>query len=306
MLRKNTGWLTIMVAIIFLGAACTPTIPIVPAGPNPSPSGLAYLEMPNVTYGENIGAEHKMDIYLPAGRTSSFTKVIVLIHGGGWNSGSKEEMNILVAQFRQKWPDAALVNINYRLATATSNQHPAQMADIRAVLDWLDANGAGLNISRKYALVGVSAGAHLSLLYGYAFDPEKRVKAIGDIFGPTDLQNFGWTQGTYAIVSQNAIVPFMGVPLNANSLQKYKDASPYWRATAQSQPTIIFHGEGDIVVPISQSDLLFNQLGTLGVDREYRRYPGLPGHALADGNLLTLPLGEVGTYLTNFLKQKVQ
>ncbi|HNN72718.1 MAG TPA: hypothetical protein PKG89_15825, partial [Ferruginibacter sp.] len=34
----------------------------------------------------------KMDIYLPAGRTAA-TKLIILIHGGGWEAGDKADMN---------------------------------------------------------------------------------------------------------------------------------------------------------------------------------------------------------------------
>ncbi|HYH14654.1 MAG TPA: hypothetical protein VD794_05530, partial [Flavisolibacter sp.] len=42
----------------------------------------------NVAYGTD--SAQRMDIYLPAGRNNT-TKVLVLIHGGGWASGDKSE-----------------------------------------------------------------------------------------------------------------------------------------------------------------------------------------------------------------------
>lgn len=46
---------------------------------------LAAQDITNVSYGPD--PEQKMDVYLPANRTSG-TKVFVLVHGGGWSGGS--------------------------------------------------------------------------------------------------------------------------------------------------------------------------------------------------------------------------
>ena len=39
------------------------------------------VTMMNVSYGTN--AQQKMDVYLPANRNSTSTKVMIMIHGGG-------------------------------------------------------------------------------------------------------------------------------------------------------------------------------------------------------------------------------
>jgi len=52
---------------------------------DPLPIPVAEKTELNVSYGTD--ASQKMDIYLPAGRITTTTKVIILIHGGGWNQG---------------------------------------------------------------------------------------------------------------------------------------------------------------------------------------------------------------------------
>ena len=51
---------------------------------------LDAIVLTNVSYGNN--PEQVYDLYLPEGREASRTKVVVLIHGGGWTSGDKVDM----------------------------------------------------------------------------------------------------------------------------------------------------------------------------------------------------------------------
>jgi acetyl esterase/lipase len=44
-----------------------------------------------------------MDIYLPANRTAN-TKSLILIHGGGWTSGSKAEFDTYIDSFKTRLP----------------------------------------------------------------------------------------------------------------------------------------------------------------------------------------------------------
>ncbi|MDP5077277.1 MAG: alpha/beta hydrolase, partial [Nonlabens sp.] len=66
----------------------------------------------NVSYG--IDPQQTMDMYLPANRTASTTKTVVIIHGGGWTSGDKNEVNGLVGLVQRALPDHAVINMNYR------------------------------------------------------------------------------------------------------------------------------------------------------------------------------------------------
>ena len=91
---------------------------------------LEYLEELDIAYGDH--SDQKFDLYLPANRTQN-TKTLILVHGGGWNSGDKADMNLLIGFIRQDLPDIAIVNINYRLANENNAPYPMQIDDISSV-----------------------------------------------------------------------------------------------------------------------------------------------------------------------------
>ncbi len=141
----------------------------------------------NVSYGADI--KHRMDVYLPADRHPDSTKLIVLIHGGGWNGGDKSEFDRYINELQKRLPDYAFANVNYRLFNFNtgSNRFPAQENDIKAAMDFLKTKSSEYKISDQIVLLGASAGAHLALLQGYKNSDPEKVKAIVSFFGPSDL-----------------------------------------------------------------------------------------------------------------------
>lgn len=88
----------------------------------------------NVSYGTH--ERNKMDILLPSGRNPSKTKILVLIHGGGWIGGDKSDFDVLLntenlENLKKEFPDIAVFTLNYRLATSNANQYPAAEQDIK-------------------------------------------------------------------------------------------------------------------------------------------------------------------------------
>src|SRR6186997_46427 len=142
------------------------------------------VTMLNVSYGNN--AQQKMDVYLPANRSTSNTKVIIMIHGGGWNTGDKADFNEYVDSLKKREPSYAIFNINYRLAN-TPDLFPAQELDVKTAVEFIYNKRQEYKVSDKFVLIGASAGAHLALLQGYKYSAPIKPKAIIDFFGPTDL-----------------------------------------------------------------------------------------------------------------------
>lgn len=248
--------------------------------PVPDPPLPEKTEL-NVAYGAD--AAQKMDIYLPPGRNTSTTKVMIMIHGGGWTQGDKSEFTAYVDTLKRRLPGYAIFNINYRLATGSANFFPTQENDVKAALDFIYSKRNEYAISDKYVLLGASAGGHLALLQAYKYTSPVKIKAVVDFFGPTELVNMYNNP-------PNPLIPLLllqvtgGNPTTHASL--YQQSSPLSFITAQSPPTIILHGGVDIVVAPSQSILLRNQLQTLGVVHQYVFYPaenhGWTGVNLAD------------------------
>src|SRR6185369_2295281 len=110
----------------------------------------------DVCYG--IDPAQTMDIYLPSNRSCSFTKLLAIIHGGGFNSGSKADLNIYLRSMQQLLPDYAFFNIDYRMATNRETLFPTQENDVNAAVKFIVNNSNAFHISEKLVLLGVSAG----------------------------------------------------------------------------------------------------------------------------------------------------
>ena len=236
------------------------------------------VTMLNVSYGTNT--QQKMDVYLPAIRNATTTIVIIMIHGGGWNTGDKADFNEYVDSMKKREPSYAIFNINYRLAN-TPNIFPAQEQDVKAAVEFIYNQRQGYKISDKFVLVGASAGAHLALLQGYKYSTPIKPKAIIDFFGPTDLVDL-YNNPSNPLVQPTLLSVTGGTPTTNNTL--YTQSSPINFVSAQSPPTMILHGGADIVVSPSQSIQLNNKLTIAGVNRDYIYYP-TEGHGWIGANL---------------------
>src|SRR5215203_6014057 len=204
----------------------------------------------NVSYGSD--SMQRMDIYLPAGRSETSTRSVVLIHGGGWNAGSKNDFASYIDTLQKRFPDFAIFNIDYRLATSNTI-FPTQENDVKAAIDFIVAYATTYGVNKnEMALLGASAGAHLALLQAYKYDSVK-IKAVIDFFGPTDLTtmyNKPW----------HSMIPYLlqmltGTTPAANP-KVYEQSSPAYFVDEHSAPTLILQGGNDQIVNPSQSRLL--------------------------------------------------
>lgn len=129
-----------------------------------------------VSYGND--PQQKMDVYLPADRSESSTKVLILVHGGAWVEGDKADFNSFIQAIQQRLPDYAIFNINYRLVKNGSNLFPAQEEDLKKAIEFVYSKRSEYHISDKFVYLGASAGAHLALLVGFKYTSPVRPKAV--------------------------------------------------------------------------------------------------------------------------------
>lgn len=240
---------------------------------------LAERIILDTAYGSD--PKQKMDIYLPGGRTPA-TKVIVLIHGGGWEAGDKSDMNYYKNLLRQKWPDAAIANINYRLTSNPAVHYTEIMSDITNAVNMMVNNKTAFVVSDTLTMAGASAGGHLAMLYTYKYNASNKVKAVADFFGPARLSDWSWYNSYNVFMGKyirDILIPFNNAPWD---VALYDSNSPYSVATVHSRPTIIFHGTIDVIVPLYQSQWMRGRLATLGVPHEYYEY--VDGHGFNTSN----------------------
>ena len=236
---------------------------------DPGNTALPESNSYNVSYGTD--AAQKMDVLLPAGRSTATTKVIILIHGGGWSTGDKSDFNTYVDTLKDRLPGYAIININYRLASGTSNLFPTQENDVKAAIEFIYSKRTEYNISDKFVLLGASAGAHLSLLQAYKYSSPVKIKAVVDFFGPTDLADM-YNNPASIFAPPSALAAVVGATPTTN-LTLYQQSSPITFVSAQSPPTIILQGGIDPLISPNQAIALNNKLQTMGAIHQYVFYP---------------------------------
>ena len=257
---------------------------------NSEPEIIEAYEALDVSYGSD--SNQVFDIYLPEGRTEN-TKVLFLVHGGSWVGGDKEDMNGVRDYVLQNHPSLGIVNMNYTLAGANSPPIPMQTNDISAVVNYITSNKTSLIISDDIGFIGLSAGAHLSLLWSYANDTNNQVDMVCSIVGPANFTDPAYYN------SANPVFQSMYILFGNPSIPFLESASPYHTATATSPPTLLFYGGQDPLVPNSQGIDLVSQLTNLGVPHEFTFYEE-EGHGWYGQNL-TDTFNKISNYINQYL-----
>ena len=253
------------------------------------PDTVDAYEALNVSYGPD--ENQVFDIYLPENRTAT-TKILILIHGGSWVTGDKQDMNLIKAFVSALHPNVGIINMNYTLADENNPPIPLQTDDISAVVDYISINKSSLIVSDDIGFIGVSAGAHLSMLWSYAYDDNNQVDMVCSIVGPANFTDPAY----YDNLLYQSIYQLFGNP----SIEFLESASPYHRATATSPPTLLFYGGMDPLVPTSQGMDMDAQLTSLGVTHEFHFYPE-EGHGW-DGDNLIDTTSKISTYIETYIE----
>jgi len=217
----------------------------------------------NLVYATKDKKELKLDAYLPTGK-GPYPSVVV-IHGGGWMSGSKWQLGRYAAALAKRGVNTFA--INYRLAP--KYKHPAQVEDCRDAVRWVkqNSNKYGGDPKRIGAL-GYSAGAHLAAMLAVAgMTAEEDPKGIG----------------TEILVAMGGGTPceFLSLPAENKALaywlggsrkqfpKTYQDASPISHLDAKDSPIFFFHGETDGLVRVSGARDMSKKMENLGIDTKF-------------------------------------
>ncbi|WP_055446432.1 alpha/beta hydrolase [Lacinutrix mariniflava] len=244
--------------------------------PQNTDTTIEATQILNVAYGND--SEQVYDIYLPENRDEN-TKILILVHGGGWTSGDKTDMNPYKIIAQEDIPEYAIVNINYRLASQGVSPFPMQLNDITSVINHLKTNQSEYIISQDYGFVGVSAGAHLAMLWSYSYDTEHDVNMVASIVGPTNLADAAYNDNPAFQI--DLIMQYFGETPSLAFLETY---SPLHQVITTSPPTILFYGGLDPLIPNSQGITMDAKLTELDITHDFTFYPN-EGHGWVGANL---------------------
>jgi len=218
-------------------------------------------------------AKQSMDIYLPANRRVDSTRIMVMIHGGGWASGDKSDFNSFIDTLKKRLPDYSFFNINYRLSQGADNHFPTQELDVQAAVRYVYSKASDYQVcNKKIVLMGASAGGHLAMLQGYKDSIPVKPQAIVSFFGPSDLMDMYFNPvGGNPLLSLGLAQAVGKTPMQDPNI--YLQSSPINFVRPGSPPTILLHGGLDPLVSPSQSTSVQALLTLFAVPNQYVFYP---------------------------------
>jgi len=260
-----------LVFLLLLGAAA--------AQDDPAPTRQS-----DVIYGRKHGVALTMDIFRP--RKGADGSAIVFVVSSGWHSGKR--------MVRPRWYRPLVRRGHTVFAVVHGSQPkytlPEMVLDIRRAVRYIRHHAETLGIDpNRIGIMGASAGGHLSLLLatdaksGSGGDPvdgvSSRVQAVAAFYPPTDFLNWG-AEGIN--VMKLPVQTRFKAPFDFRSFDKetgvyvritdpaqrdklLEDLSPAHHITPDDPPTLLIHGDRDLLVPLQQSRRMVALLEKAGV-----------------------------------------
>jgi len=230
--------------------------------------GTVYRDVP---YDVRFGNATTMDIHFPDG-WADHRPAVMMIHGGAWRYGQKEDYERQTARFAAAGYVAA--TINYRLVPAV---YPAAIQDCLCALSFLRANANAYGIDPdRIAVTGYSAGGHLSALVGTAYDlPLHQPDCEWGPTGGPAATIPGDASYDYTGEVSGWLHDFMGGTYDEMP-DRYRMVSPQLDARPGLAPFLVIHGQDDFV-PVKYGEALVAALRGSGDSVEFLELDGA-GH----------------------------
>lgn len=210
-----------------------------------------------------------LDLFLPSGPGPH--PVVIFVHGGFWKKGGRREDYGIYQRLGRRLANQGVIAavISYRLVPQV--RHPSQADDVaRAVATVRDNIAAYGGDPKRLYLMGHSAGAHLSLLVGWA--PAylgahglrtHDLAGIVAISGPTDLTDLATTWAG----ERNVPLAF------GEDRGRWADASPRTWVREGLPPTFLVLAEDDFPVLRRENEGLREVLLRPNRPHRYREVP---------------------------------
>lgn len=258
---------------------------------------VPYTATEDIVYGQKEGMGLTMDVLQPEKDRKGIG--IVLISSGSWKS-SKSNLPEEVAEFRKDHWAMGLLSHGFtafvvRHGSGPRFHVPEMVEDVRRAVRFIRLHAADYNVDPNHlGITSGSSGGHLALMVGMtgddgkpdAKDPVERVscrtQAIVSWFPPTDLINFGITDG-YTMIEKLQPKRFTDMFGTSTDLPaQLKEISPIYFTTSDDPPLLLVHGDSDKTVPLQQSEILKNKYEETGLKVKLIVQPG-GGHSYWDG-----------------------
>lgn len=223
----------------------------------------------DVPYADIGGVSLTLDAHIPDG--AGPFPAAVLVHGGGWIAGDKQQY---ITYLFQPLADAgfAWFSINYRLAP--QYKFPAAPEDVERAIEYVKENAARYKVDyRRLVLVGESAGGHLVSYVGARHRGNSRIAGVVSLYGVHDFVSacVAWKP------IPTEVLQLLGVrAIDAETAPVLIKASPVTYIKRDMPPFLLMHGSKDEDVPYEQSLEMCEKMKAAGARCELITIEGAP------------------------------
>lgn len=220
---------------------------------------FAQQDLRGLYYGKE--RQQNLDLFLPE-KVETSTPVLIMLHGGAWSLGGKEYTDKHARDLRDR--GFVVANVDYRYVN--ENVHAKDLLDdIGNAVKYLESESGKYGFGSKgYHFSGISAGAHLALLFSYTRNAS--VKSIAVLCGPTQFDT-AENQQHIANLKLTQVLEWLADGKYENGKKpgkKFTEISPYSKIT--NIPTLLFQGDKDELVFYSQATFMAQKLQAAKVE----------------------------------------
>ena len=266
--------------------------------------GTIYTDL---SYGD--AKSNTYDLYIPSGISKEDEHgVILYVHGGSWNSGSKEDESPDCKRYAKEGYITA--SMNYTLADGSKENNIYKMVDeIQACVAALkeELTNSGYKVT-KMAIGGTSAGGHLSSLYAYSRAESSALPVVLVInkVGPSDMHPETWEPVMDPLTVSFVVSLMVGQEVTLDQIQKgeaeelINSVSPAHFVTSNSCASVLAYGAKDQIVPQHHYEKLVAALEEVGVDHTFILYPNSDHMLAGDRDKTEELISTAKTYLKKY------
>lgn len=228
---------------------------------------LSSMDIEKLKFKDTENQNVFMDLFLSKVENKK-SPVVIYVHGGSWvygDNGIPMDLEPIVKAFNEQ--GFTIISLSYELLekdVPLSNP----VSDVKDAIRWVYKNKDKYNFDTdEIGLLGVSSGAHLSLLAAYSDDEDfidddslssysSKVNYVIDVFGPTELSSLD-----FSILDED-IKEDIEELKNIDLINEVY--SPIYYIRKDAPKTLIIHCKNDEIVPYSNATDLYKYLLKVG------------------------------------------
>ena len=231
--------------------------------------GVNDKQIENVIYYKDKNRALHLDAFFNTNKKNN--PGVIMIHGGGWRSGNKNQMRVLAQEITTK--GYSCFAIEYRLSLEA--KYPQAIYDVKNAIKFIKDNAKRFHVDPdKIAVLGCSSGGQMAALIGttnedlpfedakYKSKSSSKVQAIIDIDGILAFKHPESEEGEMAAFWLNGTYE--------ENPENWKQASALSHVDKNTPPTLFinssfdrFHAGQDDMIAILNQNKIYNEVKTI-------------------------------------------